>query len=340
MQAGTYAAMVDNATRLLDGHLQLQRRGYLDDPRIENAIDGVSEQIRKVRNVPGVVTATPRIAAFVLISGNDRSYGAQLLGVDPVGELALSSLPTLLAEGRYLNHGAEAYVGQILARNLGVSVGDQIVVLGTATRTAEWLRSRVTLVGTFDVRHRGVLDRQLLEVPYAPVAAEAFAMHDAAHVDRRAGRIGCPRAAGVARGAAQRPAGGSRRCSNGRRCCRSYSSGDHARPCGRRDVMFGILAAVVRRSAWSTAFLMTVFERTREFGMLVWRSACAPAFRDRGAAAGGSVPDAVVPGLAPPEWPVGVPLVLVGRPRRHSGGRLRARRCSAFHHCRTVCIRR
>ncbi len=85
MQAGTYATMVDNATRLLDGHIQLQRRGYLDDPRIESAIDSAADRVAKVRAVPGVVAAAPRIAAFALVSGNDRSYGAQLLGVDPAG---------------------------------------------------------------------------------------------------------------------------------------------------------------------------------------------------------------------------------------------------------------
>ena len=47
----------------------------------------------------------------------------------------------MLVEGRYIEGGAEAYAGRLLARNLGVSVGDQIVVLGPL-RTAEWRRWR------------------------------------------------------------------------------------------------------------------------------------------------------------------------------------------------------
>ena len=95
MQSGTYATMVDNATRLLDGHIQLQRRGYLDDPRIEER-DRLRRRTAsaKVRAVPGVVAAAPRIAAFALVSGNDRSYGAQLLGVEPAASAHCRVCPT------------------------------------------------------------------------------------------------------------------------------------------------------------------------------------------------------------------------------------------------------
>ena len=62
MQAGTYGTMVDNATQLLHGHLQLQRRGYLDDPRIENALHPAADRVAQIRAIPGVVAATSRIA--------------------------------------------------------------------------------------------------------------------------------------------------------------------------------------------------------------------------------------------------------------------------------------
>jgi len=262
MQSGTYDTMVDNATRLLDGHIQLQRRGYLDDPRIESAIDSAADRAANVRALPGVVAAAPRIAAFALVSGNDRSYGAQLLGVNPADERALSTLPDMLAEGRYIEGGAEAYAGRVLARNLGVSVGEQIVVLGTASNGGVAALA-VTLVGTFA---SGVaeLDRQVLEVPYAPVA-EAFEMHDTAHAI-------VVRTESISRAAAVADA------------LRKDLPADQVvlewqallpdlhqaimldRAAG--NVMFGILAAVVTIGVLN-GFLMTVFERTREFGMLM-----------------------------------------------------------------------
>ncbi len=262
MQAGTYQTMIDNATRLLDGHLQIQRRGYRDDPRIENAIHDMADRVAAVRATAGVTVATPRIAAFALVSGDERSYGAQLLGVDPAGERALSSLPHMLAEGRYLVSGAEAYAGQVLARNLGVSVGEQIVVLGT-TSNGGVAALTATLVGTF-ASGIAELDRQLIEVSIATVA-DAFEMPDAAHaivvrtesVDRSTGvaealRSELPANEVVLEWPALIP-------DLEQAIVLDKASG---------SVVFGILAAVVTIGVLN-AFVMTVFDRTREFGMLL-----------------------------------------------------------------------
>jgi len=168
----------------------------------------------------------------------------------------------MLSEGRYIENGGEAYAGRVLARNLGVSVGDQIVVLGTGP-SGGVAALAVTLVGTF-ASGIAELDRQLLEVPY-PAVAEAFEMDDSAHaIVVRAESV--PRAAAVAQ------------------ALRKDASADEVvlewpallpdleqaimldRAAG--NVMFGILAAIVTIGVLNS-FLMTVFERTREFGMLL-----------------------------------------------------------------------
>ncbi len=120
--------------------------------------------VATVRSVPGVVAATPRIAAFVLVSGNDRSYGAQLLGVDPAGERALSSLPNHGRRGALHRRAAPRRMRGECLRVISVSsVGDQIVVLGSAADGGVAALA-VTLVGTFD-SGTAELDRQLLEIP-------------------------------------------------------------------------------------------------------------------------------------------------------------------------------
>ena len=262
MQSGAYRTMIDNATRLLDGHVQVQRPGYLDDPRIGNVIEDVADRLAIVRATPGVVGATPRIAAFVLVSGDDRSYGAQLLGVDPSGEQVLSSLPSLVAAGRYLGGGAEAYAGRVLARNIGASVGDQIVILGT-TATGGMAALAVTLVGTFS-SGATELDRQLIEVPYAAVA-DAFEMSDSAHAI-------VVRTTSVERADAVADALGKRLPGNDLALTwRALLPDLHQAILFDRassEVVYGVLAAVVSIGVLN-GFLMTVFERTREFGMLL-----------------------------------------------------------------------
>ncbi len=317
MQAGTYGAMIDNATRLLDGHLQLQRRGYLDDPHIDTTIDDAAGRVAAIRAIPGVIAAAPRVEAFVLVSGDERSYGAQLLGVDPPAERALSSVSNMVSEGRYLVGGNEAYAGAILAHNIGASVGDQIVILGS-TASGGVAALAVTLVGTFSTG-TAELDRQMLEVPL-PQVADAFELHDAVHaIAVRADSVKRAHAvAEVLRGdvppddvVLEWPA--------------LIPDLEQAIFLDRTsgEVMFGVLAAVVTIGVLN-AFLMTVFERTREFGVLL-----AMGMR-RGAIIGMLQLESLllailgcVAGLA-----VGIPLVLwsghVGIPIGDTGAAMRA----------------
>ena len=101
----------------------------------------------------------------MVLAGGDASYGAAIVGVDPSAEAEVSTLHATVRQGRYLNAGDDgvAVLGDVFARNLGLKVGDDITLLGSAldgTIAADRLR----LVGVF---HTGIseLDRQLAEMP-------------------------------------------------------------------------------------------------------------------------------------------------------------------------------
>ena len=261
-QAGNYAIMIDNATGLLDGHLQIQRRGYRDDPRIEDVIEGAAHRVEALRSVPGVAAATPRIAAFVLLSNRDRSFGAQLLGVAPSGERELSSLPDMITEGRYLNGGAEAVAGAMLARNLGAAVGDELVILGS-TESGSVAALVVTLVGTFS---SGIaeLDRGLIEVPLESIA-DAFELNDAVHtIVVRATSVQQAHAVATT---LRRQLGADEIALEWNELIPGLEQAiDLDRAFG--EILFATVAVIVTISIFN-AFVMTIFERTREFGTLL-----------------------------------------------------------------------
>jgi len=261
-QAGNYTIMIDNATGLLDGHLQIQRRGFRDDPRIGNTIEGAAGRVEALRSVVGVAAVTPRISAFVLASSHDRSVGTQLLGVAPRGEQTLSSLPDMIEEGRYLNGGAEAFAGALLARNLGVTIGDEIVILGTAP-SGGIAALVVTLVGTFS---SGIadIDRGLLEVPLDTVS-EAFELHDAAHtIVARATSVS--RASAVAATLSKEVAHDEVVLEWNELIPGLEQAIELDRIFGQ--ILFALVAAIVTISVFN-GFVMTIFERTREFGTLL-----------------------------------------------------------------------
>ena len=106
---------------------------------------------------------SPRLQSFALVSKGERSFGAQVLGVDAAREASWSTLPEMVVDGRYLAGPGEAYLGAILARNLGVVRGDEIVLLGTAKEggVAALVAEVVGIFASGQVE----LDRALMQIP-------------------------------------------------------------------------------------------------------------------------------------------------------------------------------
>ncbi|MCX7063415.1 MAG: FtsX-like permease family protein, partial [Proteobacteria bacterium] len=193
---------------------------------------------------------------------HDRSVGTQLLGVAPSGEQVLSGIPDMIQKGRYLNGGAEAFAGALLARNLGVTVGDEIVILGTAP-SGGVAALVVTLVGTFSSGIADV-DRGLLEVPLDTVS-EAFELNDAAHaiVARATSVEGARAVAATLRKEVDRD-------DVVLEWNELIPGLEQAIELDRifGQILFAMVAAIVTISVFN-GFVMTVFERMREFGALL-----------------------------------------------------------------------
>ncbi len=183
VQAGMYNDVRDLAARMGSGHAQVQHRRYLDDARLRYTVPAATELTRSLADLPTVAATTPRAEAFALVSadqgdGEERSFGAMVVGVDPRGEQDVSLLPASLVDGSYLTGSDDAFLGSRLARNLGVSVGDELVVLGS-TREGGVAALAVRVGGIF---RSGLteLDRVLLQVRLSTLQ-EAFELGDDAH---------------------------------------------------------------------------------------------------------------------------------------------------------------
>jgi putative ABC transport system permease protein len=120
LQRGAYGAMIESAVSVFAGHLQVQARGYHDDPRLERSLADASKLEARIAAVPGVEAVASRAESYALVSSPSRTYGAAVVGVEPERERALSSLPRSIRDGRFLASpgAAEAVVGRTLAQNL------------------------------------------------------------------------------------------------------------------------------------------------------------------------------------------------------------------------------
>ena len=70
------------------------------------AFDDISNTAERLRRELGLSSISARATGFALASSSDRSYGLQILGVDPAHEPLVSTLPGLITKGRYLESGA------------------------------------------------------------------------------------------------------------------------------------------------------------------------------------------------------------------------------------------
>ncbi len=174
-QLSVYAAMKQNTLRIFDGYAQFQPKGYIADPALDRTIARPEALARDAVAIKGVTAAAPRVNAFAILANGQRSYGAAVIGVDPERESKISSIAAMIRVGRYLRPTDKdtAILGDVLARNLGLSVGQKVTLLGAASDgsvAADVLR----VVGLY---HSGIpdLDRSILEMPLSR-AQDTFAM--------------------------------------------------------------------------------------------------------------------------------------------------------------------
>jgi ABC-type lipoprotein release transport system permease subunit len=263
MQDGTFEIMVDNGARLALGHAQIQHPEYQDDPRMEYTITGSDGLRARAERETDVVAASEQAHGFALANHGERSFGAQIFGVDYAREAAWSSLPGLVAEGRYLAGPGEAVIGSVLARNLMASVGDEIVVLGTA-KEGGVAAALATVVGTF-TSGQAALDRGLMQIPIDDFRSAWSLAPDEAHtVVILASSVADSTEVAAALKADQEI---DARVLNWRELMPEAVQTIDVKFIGTL-LFFALIAIIVTFSIVNT-FMMTIFERTPEFGMLM-----------------------------------------------------------------------
>ncbi|MBD3670743.1 MAG: ABC transporter permease [Gammaproteobacteria bacterium] len=181
VQYGAFDSMVDISLRMFVGHAQLQKKGYLDNPQINTVIPDVDAVANRLRNSGRYDAVAIRAASFALVSSNQRSYGAQVLGVEVDNEYQVSGIPSMIKRGEFLssNNGQQLVLGRALAKNLKVDVGDELTLLGSGV-DGSVAASILQVVGIFDSGD-DQLDRFMVEIPLQTFQS-MFGMHDSAHM--------------------------------------------------------------------------------------------------------------------------------------------------------------
>ena len=131
---GAYSDIISMFTRNRIGHIQVHRAGYLDKPSLYDVIDGYESIGEKIAGVDGVEAWTPRIYSAGLGSVGDKTMGVQIIGVDVGREVKATQFDRKITRGAIFSDAArEAILGVGLARILKADVGREIVLVTQGT---------------------------------------------------------------------------------------------------------------------------------------------------------------------------------------------------------------
>lgn len=142
-------ALIENSTRYVTGHVQVERSGFRQDYAPELAFDG-AQALQQLRAAPEVAAAAPRVQAQALASSAAKSEGILLVGIVPEVEREVTFIHRTLVEGKPLVSGADRdiLIGRQLAERLGVRLGDKVVVMAQAA-DGELGTSALRIAGIF-----------------------------------------------------------------------------------------------------------------------------------------------------------------------------------------------
>jgi len=126
-------AMREGYVRSGLGHVQISRAGFQEGGRSDPMaflLPAATPDIRALASPAEVETVAPRLGFSGLVSHGESTLSFQGEGLDPALEEPLARLVSI-TDGLPLAHEAssEILIGEGLAENLGVSVGDRVVLL-------------------------------------------------------------------------------------------------------------------------------------------------------------------------------------------------------------------
>ncbi len=132
LQYGAYDAMESYAVRLFTGDVQIHRAGYHEEKLLSYSLrEDEQDWPVLLEEKPWIEAYTRRLTGFGLISSDSSSAGGMILGIEAEAEQRVSIFASNLCDGAALHSRDDHAVllGETLAKNLNVGVGDTVAVL-------------------------------------------------------------------------------------------------------------------------------------------------------------------------------------------------------------------
>jgi ABC-type lipoprotein release transport system permease subunit len=266
MMAGMLAGMMDSALRnniqVVTGHLQLRAESYEQENLSllgKDLIQDPQTLVKQIEAFPEVQSVAPVLWASTIISTPRESTGLKITGLDP-DDAFHEPIRQGIVEGQYLTAGARGQIllSRRLAKDMDIKIGDR-VSLATGNADGGLEESLFTVSGTFNTGFPGYDDSTVI-MPLSQ--AQTFTrtgdrassiivtLHDSADTDKVAAALAAP---GI-------------RILNWEDMNQFFLQAMEAG--GAFYYIIYVIVILVVAVLIANTLLMSVFERTREMGIL------------------------------------------------------------------------
>lgn len=167
LMAGLRWQMIENGTSMVMSQVQVHAPSYYPNLSLQKTLGGrlgtdVGALLATIASDNRVIAVAPRVYGYGLLSAAHRSAGVELMGVEPDLEPKVTTLNRQLTKGSYLTAQVPqgVVIGDRLASTIGIGRGAEIVLL-TQAADGSMGNDTYTVVGIF---HTGLdaLDRGLV----------------------------------------------------------------------------------------------------------------------------------------------------------------------------------
>ncbi|BCY18448.1 MAG: ABC transporter permease [Chloroflexi bacterium] len=153
--SGEMRYSMESAVKLQSGHLQVQAKTYNEAKNSLAYEDMIAEPdlvAEKIAGLAPVKVATPRLIASAIISNDDETNGVRLFGVDPVSP-ASDPFKQEILSGDWIKPDDRSgiMIGQALAQKMNLKSGDSVNLMAN-TSNGDVDQQMFTIRGIFTTR--------------------------------------------------------------------------------------------------------------------------------------------------------------------------------------------
>lgn len=167
---GSYGNIIDIFTLDNTGHIQIHKDDYLDRPKIYKTIRDRTEVEAAMQANEDVFSFTPRVFSPALAYAGNKTAPSRVIGVDPELEPTVSRLKYKVTSGTYFDSAPDpvgyfkAMIGKGVSINLDLDVGQEIVLISQGADGS--IANDIFIVSAI-IGNRTSFDRMAVYLPLA-----------------------------------------------------------------------------------------------------------------------------------------------------------------------------